>query len=937
MKGKSELRRSARESPGGQDAPGGKPPRGSTEREDAMPKYEEYLALAKQHGLTAFTALQDTAFRNERIDDPEANLFVIGETSSGKTLIPTLLYEKLVLDARQAGSDCPKMLFVVPYRALAAQKKQEFDGFFSAFDLSIVQSTGEFRDRDRDIQTGNADVAVVITEKAFRFQANDDGFLGKYDLVVLDEVGLINSEDRGIFFDFLFVWGTSRHSRTGRPRLVALGTPFYDWEVYIRHYRMVRIATDGSRPVKLENNTIIYEKNQIQEVEGSCGFLRPARFVTAAYYERMKSQQDPPSSLCPEGQPPCPLIEPCRTDPSGICGKTGKPCAYPLIVSGETGSIRRYILLRICAWHLLRGHQILIFINSRAEVVKTSIFLYEKLRELPELKSIFPEPPSPEECRREILNACGLNPDDVYGILEYDGVAGLEMESYQAIKSGIAFHSAALPNEVRTYIEDRLLAGREMKIVCSTETLAFGVNSAVDVVVVAGLDKQDGGPPRMITMNEYRNYAGRAGRLHPGERQPGGTVYTMVTVKQLESWERMQKEAPPRLRSVFYSSIDEKLPFFLLNLIPGSTDAGVSFDQMLEYAGLMPRESTGGEDDLADHVREAVDFLVESELLERTASKGRGRRTQGPAYLPTGIGSSMRGYILNRSDFTALRSSVGEYVDSVYQDPDKVTFLYRLLCTKQAASALNGVFENCETKLSCDELRDYIRAKSPDPGQSPWANEADERMLYVLGAVLAWCDGESARSIYTRFGVQYALLNRLTEKLSYLVEIGMRFISEIVDRKWRELTRRLEALTGKAQAAGIDRESADEQCAKFVSDTRLLSTSLYYGINTAVHRELMEYLKPLGEEAAELAARYRSDSFDPVTAKEFRSIVHAYSFFSGKTAPMLRTMEDANNYLSRRRQQYLTIQNMHRPLLVRFFEDRFGEAFNGDLNGGKEK
>ena len=34
-----------------------------------MPKYEEYLALAKQHGLTAFTALQDTAFRNERTRD----------------------------------------------------------------------------------------------------------------------------------------------------------------------------------------------------------------------------------------------------------------------------------------------------------------------------------------------------------------------------------------------------------------------------------------------------------------------------------------------------------------------------------------------------------------------------------------------------------------------------------------------------------------------------------------------------------------------------------------------------------------------------------------------------------------------------------------------------------------------------------------------------
>lgn len=88
-----------------------------------MLQYTSYLELARQHNILAFTALQEEAFRSEYISDSRKNLFVIGETSSGKTLIPLLLYERAVLEAQRLEAPCPKMLFVVPYRALAAQKK----------------------------------------------------------------------------------------------------------------------------------------------------------------------------------------------------------------------------------------------------------------------------------------------------------------------------------------------------------------------------------------------------------------------------------------------------------------------------------------------------------------------------------------------------------------------------------------------------------------------------------------------------------------------------------------------------------------------------------------------------------------------------------------------------------------------------------------------
>ena len=191
-----------------------------------MLQYTSYLDLARQHNIIAFTALQEEAFRSEYISDSEKNLFVIGETSSGKTLIPLLLYERAVVEALRSASPCPKMLFVVPYRALAAQKKLELDQFFEKYGLNIVQSTGEFREYDLNIQLGDVDIAVMITEKVFKFQAREEAFLSKYDLLVLDEVGLIDNVKRGIYFDFLFAWGFNMHRKTKKFRINALGPPF---------------------------------------------------------------------------------------------------------------------------------------------------------------------------------------------------------------------------------------------------------------------------------------------------------------------------------------------------------------------------------------------------------------------------------------------------------------------------------------------------------------------------------------------------------------------------------------------------------------------------------------------------------------------------------------------------------------------------------------
>ena len=135
---------------------------------------ESMLRLAQSHDLQyeSFTSLQESAFQSWEAYDYDQDLFIIGETSSGKTLIPMLLYEAALETAEEQGEDIPKMLFVVPYRALASQKLKEIEQFFSGRDLKIVQSTGEFRQDDDILQSGQVDIGVIIPEKAYKYEAD---------------------------------------------------------------------------------------------------------------------------------------------------------------------------------------------------------------------------------------------------------------------------------------------------------------------------------------------------------------------------------------------------------------------------------------------------------------------------------------------------------------------------------------------------------------------------------------------------------------------------------------------------------------------------------------------------------------------------------------------------------------------------------------------
>ncbi|MDR0766846.1 MAG: ATP-dependent DNA helicase, partial [Methanosarcinales archaeon] len=115
------------------------------------------------------------------------NVLISIPTASGKTL----LAELAMLRSLEEGGKC---LYVVPLRALASEKFRRFSEFRKlGFRAGI--STGDLDERDENL--GTNDVVVATSEKVDSLIRNETHWLSQISVVVLDEVHLLDSKDRG--------------------------------------------------------------------------------------------------------------------------------------------------------------------------------------------------------------------------------------------------------------------------------------------------------------------------------------------------------------------------------------------------------------------------------------------------------------------------------------------------------------------------------------------------------------------------------------------------------------------------------------------------------------------------------------------------------------------------------------------------------------------
>src|SRR5512136_3090874 len=156
-----------------------------------------YLSDAyRGQGITELYPPQEECVRAGLFDGK--NLLVAIPTASGKTLVAEMAMHHHV--AR--GGKC---LYIVPLKALASEKLGEFSGK----KVRVGISTGDYDRREEYL--GRNDIIIATSEKVDSLMRNDTPWLSELTLLVVDEVHLIDSEDRGATLEMVITKLRSRN------------------------------------------------------------------------------------------------------------------------------------------------------------------------------------------------------------------------------------------------------------------------------------------------------------------------------------------------------------------------------------------------------------------------------------------------------------------------------------------------------------------------------------------------------------------------------------------------------------------------------------------------------------------------------------------------------------------------------------------------------
>jgi helicase len=190
---------------------------------------------------------------------------------------------------------------------------------------------------------------------------------------------------------------------------------------------------------------------------------------------------------------PVPLTQ-AVCDSSGIAtriGQDGQASDQRLVMSQVD---RESLILALGEKFVGEGLQVLVFRATINDVVETARQLRERF-----------DAPGLRQHIAEQLNEL----DDT------DSVADLRI----GLACGVAFHTADLTHPERQLVEEAFRAG-DARVLVSTTTLAMGVNLPSDVVIVADSRRpvliRGRWAQEQLRVAEYRNAAGRAGRLGQG-------------------------------------------------------------------------------------------------------------------------------------------------------------------------------------------------------------------------------------------------------------------------------------------------------------------------------------------------------------------------------------------------------------------------------------
>ncbi len=227
-------------------------------------------------------------------------------------------------------------------------------------------------------------------------------------------------------------------------------------------------------------------------------------------------------------------------------------------------------------------------------------------------------------CAKYLAQSLGLPPanEEIAGLPTGD-VSMASNDLRNCLLGGVAFHISDLDRDERLVVEEGFRKpDSKIRVIVATTTLAMGVNTPAEAVIITGLE-HPGNPPKPYFIAEYKNMVGRAGRLGFSEV---GESFLLALNGHQEShyWGHYVLGAPEDIESQFLSRGTDLRSLIIRVLIAGSKtkDHFLTADEIVDFL-----ENSFGAFQQArfddswtwnrDSLFQAIHNLEENELIEK--------------------------------------------------------------------------------------------------------------------------------------------------------------------------------------------------------------------------------------------------------------------------------------------------------------------------------
>lgn len=210
------------------------------------------------------------------------HLVVVAPTSSGKTMIGELAALKGVVDHKRA-------IFLLPLKALVADKRRHFEAVYGPSGLRVIEATGETDDIS-PILRGQYDVALLTYEKFSAIALAHAHVLEQVGVVVVDETQMVADRSRGANLEFLLTLIRMRRRDGIEPQVIALSGVIGDTNGFER-WLGARLLRRDERPVPLDEGLILWDGRR-RYLDAGTGETTEDGPVVQPVYSGKNSSQD---------------------------------------------------------------------------------------------------------------------------------------------------------------------------------------------------------------------------------------------------------------------------------------------------------------------------------------------------------------------------------------------------------------------------------------------------------------------------------------------------------------------------------------------------------------------------------------------------------------------------------------------------------------------